>query len=340
MYAMDNVNVLITVPYPESMVARLQAVSPKLQFHIHPARTPEELPEELLPQIDVLYTIDTLPAPDSVPNLAWIQFHYAGIDSARSNALLRSKIPVTTLSGAATPQMAEFALMSILALARRLPLMMIDKASKHWADDRLQRFVPQDLGGSTVGIVGYGSIGREVARLCRAFGAGVLATKRDLKHLEDIGYTPEGLGDPHADLVDRMYPPQALRTMAEECDFLVVTVPLTRDTRGLVGEEVLGAMKSTAFLIDISRSGVVDHGALITALNDGRLGGAALDVYPLEPLPEKSPLWEISSVILSPHIAGASSNYFEQATELFAANLQRFIEGRPLLNIYDPKLGY
>jgi len=340
MYAMDNVNVLITVPYPEPMVARLQAVSPKLQFHIHPARTPEELPEELLPQIDVLYTIDTLPAPDSVPNLAWIQFHYAGIDSSHSKALLRSKIPVTTLSGAATPQMAEFALMSILALARRLPLMMIDKTSKHWAEDRLQRFVPQDLRGSTVGIVGYGSIGREVARLCRAFGAGVLATKRDLKHLEDIGYTPEGLGDPQADLVDRMYPPQALRTMAEECDFLVVTVPLTRDTRGLVGEDVLGAMKSTAFLIDISRGGVVDHGALITALNDGRLAGAALDVYPLEPLPEKSPLWEISSVILSPHIAGASSHYYEQATKLFAANLQRFIEGRPLLNLYDPKLGY
>jgi phosphoglycerate dehydrogenase-like enzyme len=236
--------------------------------------------------------------------------------------------------------MAEFALMSILALARRLPLMMIDKASKHWAEDRLHRFVPQDLRGSIVGIVGYGSIGREVARLCRAFGAGVLATKRDLKHLEDIGYTPEGLGDPQADLVDRMYPPQALRTMAEECDFLVVTVPLTRDTRGLVGEEVLGAMKSTAFLIDISRGGVVDHGALITALNDGRLAGAALDVYPLEPLPEKSPLWEISSVILSPHIAGASSHYYEQATALFAANLQRFIEGRPLLNLYDPKLGY
>lgn len=340
MYAMDNVNVLITVPYPEPMVARLQAVSPKLQFHIHPARTPEELPEEFLPQIDVLYTIDTLPTPDSVPNLAWIQFHYAGIDSSRSKALLRSKIHVTTLSGAATPQMAEFALMSILALARRLPLMMIDKASKHWAEDRLQRFVPQDLRGSTVGIVGYGSIGREVARLCRAFGAGVLATKRDLKHLEDIGYTPEGLGDPQADLVDRMYPPQALRTMAEECDFLVVTVPLTRDTRGLVGEDVLGAMKSTAFLIDISRGGVVDHGELITALNDGRLAGAALDVYPLEPLPEKSPLWEISNVILSPHIAGASSHYYEQATKLFAANLQRFIEGRPLLNLYDPKLGY
>ncbi len=337
---MDELNVLITLPYPEPLLGRLQAVSPKLQFHVHPARNPKELPEELLPQIEVLYTLDTLPTPENIPNLAWIQFHYAGIDSALNNPLLRSKIQVTTMSGAATAQVAEFALMSILALARRVPLMMIDKANKHWAEDHLQRFQPLDLRGSTVGIVGYGSIGREIARLCRAFGATVLATKRDLKHLEDSGYSPEGLGDPQADLVQRMYPPQALRTMAPECDFLVVTVPLTRDTRGLVGEEVLAALKFTAFLIDVSRGGVVDHGALITALNDGRLAGAALDVYPLEPLPERSPLWEIPGVIISPHIAGASSRYYEQATELFAANLQRYIEGQPLLNLYDPKLGY
>ncbi len=337
---MDEVNVLITLPYPEPMLARLQAVSPNLAFHVHPARTPEELPEELLPQIEILYTIDTLPAPESIPNLSWIQFHFAGIDHMRNNPLLRSKVHVTTMSGAAMPQMAEFALMSILALGRRLPLMMRDKASKLWAEDRLKRFRPQDLRGSTVGIVGYGSVGREIARLCRAFGARVLAAKRDLKNLEDTGFAPEGLGDPNADLVDRIYPPQALRTMVPECDFLVITVPLTRDTRGLVGEEVLASLKADAFLIDISRGGVVDHGALITALNDGRLAGAALDVYPLEPLPEKSPLWEIPNVIISPHVAGASSHYYEQATVLFSANLQRYIEGQTLLNLYDPKLGY
>jgi phosphoglycerate dehydrogenase-like enzyme len=337
---MDEINVLITLPYPDPMVARLQAVSPKLAFHVHPARTPEELPEELLPQTEILYTIDTLPAPENLPNLSWIQFHLAGIDHIRNNPLLRSKVQVTTMSGAAVPQMAEFALMSILALGRRLPLMMLDKSTKLWAEDRLRRFRPLDLRGSTVGIVGYGSVGREVARLCRAFGARILAVKRDLKNLDDTGFTPEGLGDPKADLVDRMYPPQALRTMTPECDFLVITVPLTRDTRGLVSEEVITSMKPTAFLIDISRGGVVDHGALITALNDERLAGAALDVYPLEPLPEKSPLWEIPNVILSPHVAGASSNYYQQATELFAANLQRYIEGQSLLNLFDPKIGY
>jgi phosphoglycerate dehydrogenase-like enzyme len=337
---MDEVNVLITLPYPEPMLARLQAVSPKLAFHVHPARDPDELPEELLPQVEVLYTIDTLPPPESIPNLAWIQFHFAGIDQIRNNPLLRSKIQVTTMSGAAMPQMAEFAMMSILALGRRLPQMMLDKSSKLWAEDRLKRFRPLDLRGSTVGIVGYGSVGREVARLCGAFGARILAVKRNLKKLEDPGFAAEGLGDPMADLVDRMYPPEALRTMVPECDFLVISVPLTRDTRGLVGEEVLAALKPNAYLIDISRGGVVDHGALITALNEGKLAGAALDVYPLEPLPEKSPLWEIPNVILSPHVAGASPHYYEQATELFATNLQNYIEGQPLLNLYDPKLGY
>jgi phosphoglycerate dehydrogenase-like enzyme len=340
MVRMDNINVLITLPFPEHLMARLWAVSPKFQFHIHPARTPEELPEELLPSIEVLYTVDTLPSRDRVPNLAWIQFHYAGIEHISDDPLLRSNVQVTTLSGAATPQMAEFALMSILALARRLPLMMVDKAEKHWDDDRLKRFRPRDLRGSTVGIVGYGSVGREVARLCRAFGARILATKRDLKELEDKGYIPEGLGDRNADLVTRLYPPQAIITMVKECDFLVVTVPLTPATRGLVGERIFAAMKQTAFLIDISRGGVVDQGALVKALNDGKLAGAALDVYPLEPLPEKSPLWEFPNVILSPHVAGASSHYFEQATELFRTNLQRYLDGKSLFNLYDPKLGY
>jgi phosphoglycerate dehydrogenase-like enzyme len=337
---MDNVNVLITLPYPEPLLARLQAVSPKLHFHVYPTRQPKELPEEILPQIEVLYTIDTLPAPEEMPNLAWIQFHLAGIDHVANNPLLRSKVQVTTMSGAAASQVAEFALMSILALGKRLPLMVADKAEKRWAEDRLRRFQPLDLRGATVGIVGYGSIGREIARLCHAFGARILAAKLDLKQLEDQGYMQEGLGDLNADLVERMYPPQALQTMASECDFLVVTVPLTRDTRGLVGDKVLAALPSHAFLIDVSRGGVVDHGALITALNEGKLAGASLDVYPLEPLPERSPLWDLPGVIVSPHVAGASSRYYEQATGLFAANLQRYIEGQMLFNLFDPKLGY
>ena len=218
--------------------------------------------------------------------------------------------------------------------------MMRDKAEKRWAEDRFVRYSPVELRGSTVGIVGYGSIGREIARLCRAFGASVLATKRDLKQLEDGDFSLEGLGDREAELAERLYPPQALGSMAAECDFLVITVPLTPSSRGMVNETVLSKMKPTAFLIDISRGEVVDHAALIEALQGESLAGAALDVYPVEPLPEVSPLWEAPNVILSPHVAGASSHYLGRAADLFTENLRRYVVGEPLLNRFDPKRGY
>jgi phosphoglycerate dehydrogenase-like enzyme len=128
--------------------------------------------------------------------------------------------------------------------------------------------------------------------------------------------------------------------MAAECDFLVVTVPLTPETRGMIGRPVFQKMKPSACLIDVSRGGVVDHNALIEALSEKRLGGAALDVFPVEPLPATNPLWDMPNVILSPHIAGASEHYFEQATTLFTANLQRYLSDQPLLNEFDPRLGY
>jgi D-2-hydroxyacid dehydrogenase (NADP+) len=191
-----------------------------------------------------------------------------------------------------------------------------------------------------VGILGYGSIGREVSRLCRAFGATVLATKRDLKHLVDEGYTIEGLGDLEADFPDRLYPPEATRSMVSLCDYVVITLPLTPKTQGFVTGEVIKAMKAGSFLIDISRGGILDHGALIEALNSGHLAGAGLDVYPVEPLPESSPLWDMQNVILSPHLAGSSSHYFTRAIDLFTLNLGQYLTDRPLLNRYDPKQGY
>jgi phosphoglycerate dehydrogenase-like enzyme len=247
---------------------------------------------------------------------------------------------VTTLSGAAVPQIAEFALMSMLALSRKLPVMLKDEPDALWAEKRYQRYRPTELYGSTVGIVGYGSIGREVARLCTAFGATILATKRDLKQLEDEGYSLNGLGDLRAELPERLYPPQAVASMASLCDYIVVTVPLTPETRGMINAEVFDAMIPTAYLVDVSRGGVVDHGALVEALNEELLAGVALDVYPIEPLPQSSPLWAMPNVILSPHVAGASEHYNERAIELFAENLHRYHVGRPLLNLYDPERDY
>lgn len=341
MMAEADVNVLIALPFPSEMVERLRSVSPRLNIRVEPARDPDEIPEQALQEAEILYTARAIPDPEKAPELRWIQFHYAGIDHAVDHPLVRSgSVQVTTLSGAAVTQMAEFALMSMLAMGRRLLSMIEDKKQIEWADDRFERFSPIELRDSTVGIVGYGSIGREIARLCRAFGAEVLAVKRDLMHLEDGSYLEEGMGDPRAELVNRIYPPQAVASMAALCDFLVVTVPLTAETRGMIGKKVLAEMPDTAHLIDISRGGVVDHGALIEALQERAIAGAALDVYPVEPLPGGSPLWKMPNVILSPHVAGASPRYYEKATDLFATNLRRYLAEQPLLNIYDPDRGY
>ncbi len=337
---MSEILVLITLNFPEPLVERLRALSPRLQIRVHPARSGQDLPGDLLADVEVLYTLHALPEPASVPNLRWVQFHLSGVDAIVDHPLLHTDVLVTSLSGASAPQLAEYALMGILALGRRVPRMVADKTAKRWAEDRFERFRPVELRGATVGIVGYGSAGREVARLCRAFGATILAVKRDLRSLDDRGYRLKELGDPNADLAERLYPPQAVASMAALCDFLVIAAPLTPETRGMIDRRVFEALKPTAFLVDLSRGGLVDHAALVEALSEKKLAGAMLDVFPVEPLPDGSPLWEMPNVLLSPHIAGSSGDYFERATELFGENLRRYLSDQPLLNLYDPQLGY
>ena len=189
-------------------------------------------------------------------------------------------ITVTTLSGAAASQSAEYVLTMLLALGRQLQILSAGQKKAAWPKDRWERFKPRELRTSTVGIIGYGSIGRQIARLLREFGTTVLATKNDAMHLIDSGYTPEGMGDPSGDLVHRLYPAQAVKSMVKDCDFVVVCVPLTDRTRDLINADVLAVCKPTAYLVDISRGGIVDHAALIKALNDHKLAGAALDVFP------------------------------------------------------------
>ncbi|MGD8620775.1 MAG: D-2-hydroxyacid dehydrogenase [Anaerolineales bacterium] len=334
-------HILFTVSFPAELMKRVRELSEDIKIHSHPTRDAEELPEDLLHRIEVLYTISALPDPDMVPNLRWIQSHYAGIDQIADHPLVASpEVVVTTMSGASAPQMAEFALMSMLALGHRIPEIMRSTPNERWDEGRYTRFEPLEMRGSTVGIIGYGSIGREVARQCHALGAEVLAIKHNLKQLADQGYILEGLGDPEADIPKRIYPPEAIKSMVSLCDFVVVTVPLTSETTGMFDDTVFKAMKAKSYLIDISRGSVVNHGALIEALNSGHLAGAALDVYPIEPLPESSPLWERNNVILSPHLAGASPHYMSRAIDLFAANLKRYLTDEPLLNVYTPEEEY
>lgn len=335
------IDVLITVPISTPLTKPLQEVSPLLRITVHPADSLDHVPEELWARCEVLYTKRIIPSSLLAPNLKWVQHHYAGIDT--SSEFLsgeRPNLTVTTMSGAAATQVAEYVLTMLLTFGRQLPALIANQKKAEWPKDRWERFKPRELRNSTVGIVGYGSIGRQIACLLRQFGATVLATKHDAMRPIDAGYAPEGVGDPQGDLVHRLYPAQALKSMVKDCDFIVVAVPLTSESRGMIDAQVLFACKPTAYLIDVSRGGIVDHTALVKALVEHKLAGAALDVFPEEPLPKKSPLWEMPNVIVTPHIAGISAHYDERAMALFAENLSRYVLDLPLHNVYDFKKGY
>lgn len=336
-----TVKVLITVDFSQDLIDQIEAVSPRLEVETSGAKDSQPVPEEDWLEAEILYTHKVLPSPDQAPNLKWIQFHRAGIEKFMDEPILRKPDLVTsTMSGASAPQVAEYVVEMCLALGHRLPEIIAHQQQAEWPAERGKVFSPIELNQSTVGVVGYGSIGREVARLLHTFGATVLATKYDATTPSDPGYRIDGSGDPQGDFVTRLYPAQALNSMLKECDFAVVCVPLTPSTKHLFSVEQLEVMKPSAFLIDVSRGGVIDHEALLAALEEGQIAGAALDVYPQEPLSEDNPLWKLTNLILTPHIAGVSRDYNQRAVNLFVENLNRYLKGKKPYNLVDLERGY
>lgn len=335
------IEVLVLVQFSEELIAQLQEVSPRLHINVLKANKPDEIPLEIWQKVEILYTENVLPDSDQVPNLKWIQFHWAGLDRLLHEPVIKkSDLIITSLSGGASPQVAEFVMSMVLALGHHLPETFDLQQKGEWPKDRMKRFIPQEVSTSTVGIVGYGSIGREIGRMLNAFGATILATKRDLMSLQDNGYSIENRGDPPGDFVRRFYPAQAIKSMLKECDFVVISVPLTNETKGMIGEEELGSMKPTAFLINASRGSVINQPALVNALTERKIRGAALDVFELEPLPPEHALWKLPNVIITPHIAGISNQYDQRAMALFSDNLQRYLKSQPLLNQVSLERGY
>lgn len=200
--------------------------------------------------------------------------------------------------------------------------------------------MPSEVRGATIGIVGYGSIGREVARIAKTFAMRVLAAKRDLSHKADSGYRLPGTGDPDGSLPDGWFGPNELSGLLAQSDYVLLCAPLTPETHHLLGEAQIRAMKTTAFFVNVGRGPTVDEDALARALAEKHIAGAALDVFAQEPPAADSPFYRLDNVIVSPHVSGFIPSYDDKCTDLFAENLRRYLNGEPLLNLVDRARGY
>ncbi len=334
-----SVHVLCTLKFTDAQLDRLRAVSPRLVVEQHTCRSPEELTEALSPSVEVLYTVQPALDLSRAPNLKWVQTHMAGIDSLIGTPIWESQIPITTMSGIHAVTIGEYVLGMMLALNYKLPRMLYYQKRGEWPKERWNLFARHELRGQTVGIVGYGSIGREVARLASGLGMRVLASKRssDPAHR---GWRLPGTGDPEGRLPARFFTPEQVPEMLAESDFVVLALPATPTTERFIGEAELRAMRPGACLINIARGRILDQAALARALREGWIAGAALDVFEPEPLPADSPLWQLDNMILSPHVSGFTFDYDRWAVELFADNLGRYLDGRPLLNVVNRERGY
>jgi phosphoglycerate dehydrogenase-like enzyme len=330
---MESVNVLVTSAVGDECLQQIASVSSKIKltsvsslFRAEQGGdlVAKEKLDVLLAEVEVVYGLRFLRnIVTRAPKLKWVQVMSAGVERFLDSDMLGSSVIMTNVSGIHATPISEFVLEIMLMFAKQAPLCFQLKQEKQWG-----RFVPLVLRSKTVGIVGLGNIGREVARLAKAFGMRVLATRRSARLVGRARY------------VDIMLPPTQLGRLLAESDFVVLALPLTHETTRLIGEEELRVMKPTAYLINIARGDVVDEEALIRALDEKWIAGAGLDVVTTEPLPADSRLWELSNVILSPHVSGGMEDYAMRATELFSDNLRRYLGGKKLLNVVDKKKGY
>lgn len=281
--------------------------------------------KSLLGGVDILLGHNTMAAEflEAAPNLKWFQVINAGVERLAAEGLLNKGFIVTNASGLAAVPIAEYVACMMLMLAKDIHKSVRAQSERKWD----WRFT-DDLAGKTCGIAGMGAIGRETARLAKAFRMRVLATRRTVD-------SPTS-----DDFCDELLPYSQLDRLLAESDYLVLCVPLTPETQHMIGAAELAKMKPGAAIINIARGAVIDQDALIRALKEGPIAAAALDVFDPEPLPEDSELWDLENVIITPHVSGAVKGYGHRAAEIFLANLERYVKGEPLQQVVSPERGY
>ena len=332
-------HILIAAPFAEKYIDQIRGVSREVtveQIEIPPGGW------EVGRQTDaeIMYTMSDVPPLEFAPNLRWVQSHWTGIDRMRQQPVWESEMIITTASGVNATAIAQHVFAKILHFANKVPGWQAAQRQGNLQREQQISLVMTELRGKTLGILGYGSVGREIARVAKTFGMDVLATKRNLKKTTENGYRLEGTGDPKGELPLRLYPGEATRSMIAECDFVVISLPLTDVTQGFFNNNLFKAMKPSAFLFSVARDEIIVEADLISALNKGWIAGAGIDVNSEGPIQPNSPLWQMDKVLMSPHVAEQTTSYESRVVNLFSENLRRYLVGEPLINLVNREREY
>ncbi len=282
--------------------------------------------DSLLAQAEVIFGV--LLFPDNLlaraPKLKWIHIGGTGIDPYIASGIFDGNVTVTNSRGAVAIPIAEHALTFIMMLAKKAPQLLENKRKRLW-----EPFNTMEVRNRTVGLIGLGAIGSEIAKLARGCGMRVIATRKSSTQHES------GVAG-----VDELYPGKDLPRLLGESDFVVIAAPLTPETKGMINEQTLHMMKSTAYLINIARGQIVNQPDLIKALREGWIAGAGLDVFEKEPLPPDNEMWQLPNVVMSFHMAGFTDTNHQRVIDLFKNNLRRYLAGEKLFNIVDKQKRY
>lgn len=289
------------------------------------ALTPDDAAREIV-DADAMYGWPTAAMLATAPKLKWVQTPSAGVDFLmRVPELVEADIVVTNTRGAHAPSIAEHVFGLLLSMTRAIPISLRWQKERYWGRKEAYR-IPREIMGATMGIVGYGQIGRVVAKRAAGFDMRVLA----------VDVYP----GPADGFVESVWPVDRLNEMLAQSDVVTLAAPYTKETRHMIGAEAFAAMKDDAYLIAVSRGGIVDEDALVTTLKSGKLAGVGLDVSETEPLPAESELWDFDNVVITPHLAGSSWQKERRCVEILVENLGRFQRGEELRNVVDKQAGF
>lgn len=342
-----QINYLCLLPLNDDLAARIEQSTPGVEVRRISEAAAAELGTAEWSDVDVLHTSTVVPDPRVATRLRWVQLDTSGVDHLRHQPIWGSDIPITTIGGISPVPLAEYVIWAVLGVAHRLPRLLEFRERHRWPSptQRWQQLMPAAVRGATVGIVGYGRIGREIGRLAECLGMHVLGLSRSGGQARRIDQYRGPTTRPEPGPADQgqgvqLLGPDDLPELMARSDFVVIVVPLTDETVGLIDASVLASAKPGAVLINVARGGIVDETALRRELRTGRLAAAVLDVFDDEPLAPDDPWWDEPGVFVTPHVSGLAPAYEAGVLDIVCENLRRFRYGEPLMNLVDRARGY